>query len=749
MKTNIVLWLLFGCVINVFGQSEVLTSRGKEIITSGGKTTSLYLGGESLRKKSSRAPSHQLSSTKNLRFLSDTLTYFSDYSPNSSFGIFGQDWVVQWFVAPADMIISNVGLSVVDVADTNVQLEVKLVNLNWKKYDLQTIVERRLGYYPANGNGNNNITAFLDNPDRTGDWIDSSGLGLASPFGKDLWSDSGKGVIIQPILKSHGHRYQWIKLDTLNSTAPVVPSGAIVGIAVRNLSPMADSLRVGIAADHIDGYDGLKFYTNGRFQPGVDFGWWSRLYTFDFVLEVKLSDGCFTLPRITELSTTLSTEQREVSAEIIHCEPDDIAKSKVSLVYSFDTGTTYTSVPMTTKDSADFFQTFKGMIPGAQPGTQVMYKVIYTNAGGNFTESQTVSYNIFKPENPSLIVFNGFTKISGYPQSLYFGSNGATTTAQELINFPKDSWAYGPLTKEMVDNYNNIFEITTSGPKDINNDVIKEWLAASPNHNYLLAGDEYLGFISGWKNSTYNAGDFQYDILGISADYNDINYKTEGDNNKASYATSVVGTELGDSLYLKVLALQENSLMIGPTNELGSTYYNWLDGFDPVAGTFVDITAQGVDGKTYNVCAHRTLPSGNKIAFLAFDPLSLVGGAPNHFWYGFDRVSPLVQAMRWFGADVVDVEDWSHPRATFLLAQNYPNPFNPATTISFQVSLKSKVSLKVYDILGNEIAGLVNEEKPAGSYTIKFDGSNLASGVYFYTLRAGSFVQSRKMILLK
>jgi len=105
--------------------------------------------------------------------------------------------------------------------------------------------------------------------------------------------------------------------------------------------------------------------------------------------------------------------------------------------------------------------------------------------------------------------------------------------------------------------------------------------------------------------------------------------------------------------------------------------------------------------------------------------------------------------MRWFGADVVDVEDDVSSPLNFQLNQNYPNPFNPSTVISWQLAVRSFVTLKIYDVLGNEVAVLVNEEKPAGNYKIDFKGNNLASGIYFYTLRAGSFVQSRKMILLK
>ncbi|MGB8319367.1 MAG: T9SS type A sorting domain-containing protein, partial [Ignavibacteriaceae bacterium] len=84
----------------------------------------------------------------------------------------------------------------------------------------------------------------------------------------------------------------------------------------------------------------------------------------------------------------------------------------------------------------------------------------------------------------------------------------------------------------------------------------------------------------------------------------------------------------------------------------------------------------------------------------------------------------------------------------FSLNQNYPNPFNPATILSFNIEHKSIVSLKVFDLLGKEIATLVNEEKPAGCYQVQFDASNLSSGVYFYTMETAGFVQTKKMILL-
>ncbi len=86
---------------------------------------------------------------------------------------------------------------------------------------------------------------------------------------------------------------------------------------------------------------------------------------------------------------------------------------------------------------------------------------------------------------------------------------------------------------------------------------------------------------------------------------------------------------------------------------------------------------------------------------------------------------------------------------SFALLQNYPNPFNPVTSIQFSVSSNQWVSLKVYDVLGNEAATLVNEKKPAGFYRVSFDAKGLASGVYFYRLQAGNFAATRKLLLVR
>ena len=95
------------------------------------------------------------------------------------------------------------------------------------------------------------------------------------------------------------------------------------------------------------------------------------------------------------------------------------------------------------------------------------------------------------------------------------------------------------------------------------------------------------------------------------------------------------------------------------------------------------------------------------------------------------------------------VDDDNNFPISFSLEQNYPNPFNPSTKISWQSPVSSRQTLKVYDVLGNEITTLVDEYKPAGKYEIEFNANSLSSGIYFYRLQAGSFNQTKKMIILR
>ena len=94
-------------------------------------------------------------------------------------------------------------------------------------------------------------------------------------------------------------------------------------------------------------------------------------------------------------------------------------------------------------------------------------------------------------------------------------------------------------------------------------------------------------------------------------------------------------------------------------------------------------------------------------------------------------------------------DDINSEPVSFILYQNYPNPFNSTTTIKYIIPNSGDVSLKVFDLLGNEVAILIDGYQESGSYEISFNADNLSSGIYFYQLKTGSFVETKKMLLLK
>jgi hypothetical protein len=131
--------------------------------------------------------------------------------------------------------------------------------------------------------------------------------------------------------------------------------------------------------------------------------------------------------------------------------------------------------------------------------------------------------------------------------------------------------------------------------------------------------------------------------------------------------------------------------------------------------------------------------------FISIDATTGVGTIMGSI--GFKHILGLAYAET--DATSIDDNGKSTPPEEFALLQNYPNPFNPNTTIKYRLPEKSSVTLKVFDVIGKEIATLVNEEKSAGSFEVEFNAEILTSGVYFYRLQAGSFVETKKMVLIK
>lgn len=229
------------------------------------------------------------------------------------------------------------------------------------------------------------------------------------------------------------------------------------------------------------------------------------------------------------------------------------------------------------------------------------------------------------------------------------------------------------------------------------------------------------------------------------------------------------------------MILKSYNITVDPYKFAWATYDNYHKMFGIWPRVVQNASEYGLDGAVTRYRswseARKILEKGGRIAMSVGTPISSVGhllmlagfsndgtpivhdpGKSNGQSYVYDKT---VVSQAWFSkggiaytfypeGSAVSIADFDNPVATqFELLQNYPNPFNPSTTIRYQLINSGFVSLKVYDALGQEVANLVNEEKSPGMYETKFDGFNLAGGVYIYRLQVGASSLTKKMILLK
>ncbi len=690
----------------------------------------------------------------------DTITYRKlGGTWNTNFGFFDQDVMFTWYEAIADMTIQGIGYTCSDdEGSANATVSLRLIKLNWTAEQMKDFeAATAQGYYPSTGDGFNEVDPFGE--EATGNWIALDSANMIPPWADnadpgantwdyDLWSDGGFAWPTTAVASELADPvYNWLLFDDTGLGDADVKAGEVFAVVAINDGTVLDANRIGFWSDNTIGVPTWKFYENGRSDPAVDPGWWVRMYTWDFVVAVDITgDTPPEISNVTELGTTLSTADRTVEATIIDENPGggDAGVQAAALIYTIDGGNEVL-VSMTANGDV-----YSAIIPGQQPGTVVSYSISATDVGGLLTKwARTITYRIYLPTpgETNLVVFNGLATETGYPQSYYWGQDSV------FYNWHHDTWSYGALTADLIDLYDNIFEITQGGPADRNDDAIRAWLGDVATRNYLIAGDEYLGWDRGYADMDFAAGTFEYDILGITHSYNDVSYDGTAGQGLPSKFTVIAGTTLGDSLHARFNANPTDSLQYDPVYEIGVD--NWHDGFDVVGANdvvFMTGETRGIGSaaavQEVNVGVSNETAAGNKIVFMSYDPLA-VNSSPAYTWYGFASEAPQVQALHWFEADVVGVDEESTLPEVYKLSQNYPNPFNPTTVISYSIPEKADVTLKVFNLLGQQVATLVNGVQNVGTHEVNFNASNMASGVYFYTIKAGQFTSTRKMMLIK
>ena len=679
----------------------------------------------------------------NLSAYEAVLSNTTGLTTNTSVVGWTDDYFMQVFVPPADGYINSIDFNFSDLPDypgAGLSIWIYEANYPWDEINTEQIADEaphsHLGYYDADSAlypvGDNWVFGGINN-------VEGAISDYAyDPLGEQIWPAFGSGSkLIEPDSADEG----WMNFDIRGGSMvpfPISENEPFIVVVRFNGFPDEgtdnEAYRMGFysATNHVDPQPCAKFYNTNSSPEGRsgtnDWGWHIRSYVWDWAINVELESD----PRITidveSLGTTLSTESRTVTAIILDDNPSGGQEfvDSVSLWYDVN-GSVGISMPMIGEDSL-----YTAVIPGQDPGSVIQYWVEVTDISGDTYGSTPHSYAIYQPTHPTLVVFNG-GEISGYPYAYYF-----------VQGFPHDVWA-GEIFSELASAYTTIYEFThfANGPEFDNKEVIAGWLEEG-HKNYFLAGDEVFGFWTGWVDQDYVPGEFEYDVLGISHIYNDI-VESSAD---VTPIEAVAGNPLSGELFLAHTALGD-TLLYDPVYEVGGL--NWLDGFDLVDSADVNMTTE-FDGSTLAIGLNRRV-GDDRIIVLTYDPISI--NATQYTWGGSSVVSPQTNSLWWF-PDVMPLSIGDEPVApnTFGLGAAYPNPFNPVTNIAYELGSASDVSIDVFNMLGQEVATLVNSFQAAGSYTISWkgldaSGNSVPSGLYFYKMQAEGYSATQKMMLLK
>lgn len=266
---------------------------------------------------------------------------------------------------------------------------------------------------------------------------------------------------------------------------------------------------------------------------------------------------------------------------------------------------------------------------------------------------------------------------------------------------------------------------SSSGATDISSDG-----SVICGHSYVSAGDPYA---FRWANSVgmEQIGTFYSFALGISGDGNTITGFETGSAGlyKAFRWTQSGGFEfdIAGNFSQGNAVSEDGSIIVGSFGN-GAFRLSNVGGLEELNQTYSSLLTSGSE-------------LSNALG-ISLDGQFIVGEGTNGITSQNEGFLLAVNGIN-------SVDELSDYPSGFHLNQNYPNPFNPSTTISFLVPNEEFVSLKVYNSLGEEVAELVNETKPAGNYSVTFDASELTSGIYFYKISAGNFIETKKMIYLK
>ena len=353
------------------------------------------------------------------------------------------------------------------------------------------------------------------------------------------------------------------------------------------------------------------------------------------------------------------------------------------------------------------------------------FRFVAVDSSGTRPSDTSDTYAMRTGKGTRYLIVDGFDR--------YGGTGSWSKPQHDFMRYYSDPLAAAGATFDAAAN-----ETVAAGNIDMNYYTAVIWFdgdESSVNRSFNTTEQNAIKtYLENGGKLFVNGSEIAYDLIGKSA---------ADPNDKAFFTNYFKATWGGDKATGLTVTGIGGQIFAGLTATFGQTYpEDYPDYFVPAGGAVADLqyTAAQVAGLEYaGTFGTSTKPA--RLVYMGF-PFETISSLPQ-------RTSLMTAIVQYFGSGTSVSPDATPLPQTFALEQNYPNPFNPTTTIRFSVPDSRQVSVRVYDLLGKEIALLLDEKKAPGTYTLQWDAVRFPSGVYFCRLQAGGFSQIRKLVLMK
>lgn len=693
----------------------------------------------------------------------DSLKYFANNSNLTyEFGNLEEEMMLQWYEPGADGFVREVWWSISsDVGETK-EVNVRLWYPHPRLKNIPTTqLQKNMGYYRKSDDPVNLVTPFRELATDT-TWVyplkTSDSLQYAfDPLGIEAtWKKGGVNAPVQA--------YSWHVVDLL-ATGDTMKflEDQLIGFTIQNTATSSNGVRQEVTslANPDPPFHSYKFYPRGRLSS-EDRGWWLR-GDFEWGMYMVVEYSSPPKPKITsqKLLNTAITQQRKLTTTI---KTQNVSDPVDVLLFTKIGKESWQSTSMFRESGFEF----GANVPSAVPGDSVYYYITAKDAQNRTTQSSTFGYQIHKKNNPLLLIFNGKILPSGIVDpSIYIKFTMKTDFGKEpYYDFTNVSKYTLKELPALLEQYNAILEVTGEGGLVDISKYSGEWLENSSSlpagkKRYYLWSDQEHGFISNYSDTIFSDNDVHVKYFGVKGIVNQDFPRKQNNFKSVTFpwqlnTTSQLQSDIIFGFIPNYLSTQSVTLWYHPYYEV-PLFTNLMDEIQPASNSEILFS----DKQSNKVVGVRTIDPNNRWQsyFLAFDWMALdVRGDTSSTLYQYPFLDPKykwivdIQNIGKTFANlpgITNVENSNSIPSAFVLHQNYPNPFNPTTKIEYEIPFRQHVTLKIYDLLGKEVASLADEIKSPGIHTHNWNASNFPSGMYFYRLSAGNFSGTKKLLLLK